>query len=451
MTAQYRSLFAKLQALAGFSVAKLLLTASLAKRLEKNFLEAFGLPLSTKILRAPSDQPHISFNQIKYSNINTKPIRLAIDIAKLMNTVMDKDQIGITFCTSKKEVDELENFTHCSSYSNHPFKAHNEVSWKMGNCSWIAATTGLIQGIDAPNVGVTIFIDLPYGLINLYQGSGRGGRDGRKCWSISIIRTNNYFDANSLKDSNDPSCLKESYEWQKAQQCRRLRFSQTLDGSEITYQDLPDCHLCDFCDIDSSIMATITSFIPDPIQSTLTIPIPTAPSIGTDLTLEEEAMFESFDDMDWEQVPDTTQVLSSHSFTPFTANPIQSTLTIPTFTAPAIGINLTLKEEAMFESFGDVDWKQVSDTTQDLSLNLSNIPTHLVNPSIAIPSLAICCDAIIYQHQRESKNIKANILNGKCPICWAHNANNLQPSHGKDKLFRKCNPQSKLYIPHLLG
>ncbi len=38
-------------------------------------------------------------------------MRLAIDIATFMNTVMDQDQIGIIFCTSKKEVDNLESFT----------------------------------------------------------------------------------------------------------------------------------------------------------------------------------------------------------------------------------------------------------------------------------------------------------------------------------------------------
>ena len=166
-TQEYRSLFAKLQALAGFPIAKMLLTASLPKRLEADFLRAFGLPLSTKILRAPSEQPHISYHQVKYSSMNTKSIRLAIDIARFMNTVMEHDQIGIIFCTTKKEVDQLESFTSCSSYSGHPEKGHNEQAWKAGHKRWIAATTGLIQGIDAPNVGVTLFLGVPYGLINL--------------------------------------------------------------------------------------------------------------------------------------------------------------------------------------------------------------------------------------------------------------------------------------------
>lgn len=401
LTAQrYRNLFHKLQALAGFSFAKLLLTASLPKRLEKDFLYAYGLPLSTKILRAPSDQPQISFNQVKYSSMTTKPIRLAIDIAKFMNTVMDTDQIGLIFCTSKQEVDDLESFTHCSSYSNHPLRSQNEELWKTGHNRWIAATTGLIQGIDAANVGATIFIGLPYGLINLYQGSGRGGRDGRNCWSISIIQSNVKNVINDLKDPIDSGCQKEANSWIQKQQCRRLGFSQTLDGSEVTCQNLPECHLCDFCDPNSFIMDNITQLIPDPTKPIVYMPPSTASSIGTDLTLEEEAMFESFGDIDWGQIPDTTSIISS----PFI------------------------------------------------------IPSHLVNPSIPTASLAIRRDTTIYHHQIETKTIKAkklnnlaNILNGKCPICWAHNPNNLQPSHTNNGLFRKCNQKSTAFIPHLFG
>ena len=400
-TQEYRKLFAKLQALAEFPIAKLLLTASLPKRLEADLLIAFGLPLSTKILRAPSDQPHISFNQVKYSSMNTKPIHLAIDVAKLMNTIMDEDQIGIIFCTSKTEVDQLESFTKCSSYSSHPLKAQNENLWKSGSHRWIAATTGLIQGIDAPNVGATIFIGLPYGLINLYQGSGRGGRDGRKCWSISIIPSNPYPLVEKLTAPNDPSCSKEADEWQRTLQCRRLGFSQTFDRSQVQCHDLPNCHLCDFCDPNSPIMAGVIPLISESSQSSLTPPTLTAPAPGTHLTMAEEIMFDSFEELDWNLVPDTTQAINHQS---------------------------------------------------------SKIPNHLQKPLTATPSLSIQHDAVLYQRQNESKKIKAkkldnlaNILNGKCPICWAYNANNLQPSHLRDKLFIKCNPKSTGFIPHLLG
>jgi superfamily II DNA helicase RecQ len=36
----------------------------------------------------------------------------------------------------------------------------------------------MICGIDDSNVGVIIFVGLGYGLVNLYQGTGRSGRDG---------------------------------------------------------------------------------------------------------------------------------------------------------------------------------------------------------------------------------------------------------------------------------
>lgn len=389
-TQEYRSLFAKLQALAGFPIAKMLLTASLPKRLEADFLRAFGLPLSTKILRAPSEQPHISYHQVKYSSMNTKSIRLAIDIARFMNTVMEHDQIGIIFCTTKKEVDQLESFTSCSSYSGHPEKGHNEQAWKAGHKRWIAATTGLIQGIDAPNVGVTLFLGVPYGLINLYQGSGRGGRDGRKSWSITLIQSNNHFMVDGLKDSNDPSCVKEGDLWQRTQQCRRLGFSKTLDDSEVKCQDLANCHLCDFCDIDSAITKHIAILVPDPNPSETLAPIV--------LSKEEEDMFDSFDPIAWDKVPDTTQLKSN----------------------PA--------------------------------------PSHLEYKAGSMSSIAIRRDAMLYHQQIDVKKEKAkkinqlaDILKNKCPICWAYNSSNLQPCHAQSELFRRCNNNSKEFIPYLYG
>jgi hypothetical protein len=94
--------------------------------------------------------------------VNTIVIWLVIDVAKFMEIIMEPDQIGIIFCTSKADTVH-KRFTHCSSHSDIPNQAHNEAEWCEGHKRWIAAMTDLIHGIDAPNVGVAIFVRLPYG------------------------------------------------------------------------------------------------------------------------------------------------------------------------------------------------------------------------------------------------------------------------------------------------
>jgi superfamily II DNA helicase RecQ len=52
---EFRKQFKDLAALASFRVQKIMITASLPRRLESRFMINIGLPLSTKIIRAPCD------------------------------------------------------------------------------------------------------------------------------------------------------------------------------------------------------------------------------------------------------------------------------------------------------------------------------------------------------------------------------------------------------------
>ena len=127
----YRHQFADLNKLVHLEVQLIMLTASLPKRLESEFLLALSLPPTTQIIRAPSDQPHISYNRIIYDSNNTDENRLAIGIAKILNTLMEPDQIGLIYCTSVEQVKAIGNaFTHCMSYANQGDKAEHEAIWK---------------------------------------------------------------------------------------------------------------------------------------------------------------------------------------------------------------------------------------------------------------------------------------------------------------------------------
>jgi superfamily II DNA helicase RecQ len=86
-----------------------------------------------------------------------------------MSEVIGPDRKGIIFCSTISEADELGiKFTqNCISHSklSYNVKAENEEKWKAGHSQWIAATTGMICGIDDASVGAIIFIGLAYGLV----------------------------------------------------------------------------------------------------------------------------------------------------------------------------------------------------------------------------------------------------------------------------------------------
>ena len=121
--------------------------------------------------------------------------------------------------------------------------------------------TGLIYGVNPGNVGGVIFIGLPFGLLNFYQGAGRGGRDGQKLWCVLMDATNHHQLASALHD--DENCIYEANQWALAEECHRLAFTRTFYGKEVACIDLLNSHCCNYCEPDSLLMAEIGKIILD--------------------------------------------------------------------------------------------------------------------------------------------------------------------------------------------
>ncbi|KAF8185464.1 P-loop containing nucleoside triphosphate hydrolase protein, partial [Pholiota molesta] len=186
-SAQFRQQCNRMHTLMAIRVQKIALTATLPQRLEAIFLQTLGMSPQTRVLRAPSHQPHVSYIRMRYSARTVNQIELAMRVAETMEAFIGDKRTGVFFCPTKDIANTLsDEFAHCVSHSDIPtdIRREHESDWKKGDSRWIAATTGLIQGIDSPRVGVAIFVGIPYGLVNIYQGAGRTGRDGTPSWAI---------------------------------------------------------------------------------------------------------------------------------------------------------------------------------------------------------------------------------------------------------------------------
>ena len=128
----------------------------------------------------------------------------------------------------------------------------------------MASTTGLIQGIDLSNIRATIFLGMPYGLLNLYQKSGHGGRDGRRSWSVLLCQSNSHLMLAKLWVEDDIACQREGDEWASYIGCCRVGFSWLLDGQDMSCAQLHNSHFCDQCDPSSQLMRKIEPFIDPP-------------------------------------------------------------------------------------------------------------------------------------------------------------------------------------------
>ena len=422
----FRPQFQKIRELAEFKVQLIYLTASLPKRLETQFLSHTCLPPDTTIIRAPSNQPHISYIKLTYSSMNTDLMRLAVDVATIMTEVMGPNRKGIFFCSTINEADTLgAKYTkNCVSHSKLPFsmKAENEARWKSGQSKWIAATTGMICGIDDANVGVVIFVGLGYGLLNLYQGAGRSGRDGTPSWTIVLQSSNTYMaiPKNGLPD--DPQCREESDKWLLADECRRIAFSSLFDRARVSCPDLINAHYCDFCKPDLPLIEALRSKIVDP--PVFNPPEDNFDNFNCDLsTLDFDGVLE---------LSATAITTSLHSAVNTAAS--SPSLAVLSKSTPSL-LHLPSSHKSSFSSF--------SSPFQPTSSASTSSDPFLFAPTPAAPSMHLERQVAYYKTTKSTKETKSKILNnlttkllGMCPLCWAYQG--IFVARHKDRQWIQC-------------
>ena len=117
-----------------------------------------------------------------------------------------KDQSGIIYCFSRKQVDELAWYLASKGYSVRAYHAgledserrRNQEAFIRDDAQIIVATIAFGMGINKPDVRFVIHFDLPKSIEGYYQEIGRAGRDGMPAhclllYSYSDVAKLNYF------------------------------------------------------------------------------------------------------------------------------------------------------------------------------------------------------------------------------------------------------------------
>lgn len=159
------------------------LTATATPQVADDIMERLGFEEKC-LIKSGFERPNLSYI-----------VRRCEDkLGQMLNICTGVAGTGIVYVRSRRKTEELADFLTANGISSSFYHAglgpdsrsDRQAKWKSGEIRVMVCTNAFGMGIDKPDVRFVIHFDVPDSPEAYFQEAGRGGRDGKRSFAVTI-------------------------------------------------------------------------------------------------------------------------------------------------------------------------------------------------------------------------------------------------------------------------
>jgi superfamily II DNA helicase RecQ len=231
---QYRPGFLCVSLIREYGGPVTLLSASIPPLMMPRLAKLVVLPTTAQYIRRSVAQTNHHYYRgfVEYGQAEGVMESVVLQVTRQLEVdVLGEDGLGIIYCTSTTMVNRLSPFFRFqkvySGGENNSACIHAWCSQKPQTSRWIVSTTCMIAGVHVDRVAAVVFVNVPYSLINLFQGGVRAGRRQGSV-GVSVLLTDEADDREFAGKIGKG--VQDAITYYKATQCLQYTMTKYMDG-----------------------------------------------------------------------------------------------------------------------------------------------------------------------------------------------------------------------------